>query len=235
MNVTSKVIMTFAYFHIKRFACPINRSHPSWLFSRLPSTHVPWKSPRRAKGLSRAQEPNAFRKSGSVCGQETVLSKISWANCLQSAPAGISPFPVGWVLATLSSDYSQEDTKATALPRRRKLAAYLRTPFPKGRGKKPLGNGSLSAMPCSGKISSPCENQAFGSNYRMWKQLYVTCHLQHAKSEEFCWAATGWASTAFSRSPNDEQPNPCIFLFTSKQIPLSPGHLAWLLPRSKLN
>lgn len=167
--------------------------------------------------------------------KKAVLSKISWANCLQSAPAGISPFPVSWVLATLSSDYSQEDTKATALPRRRELAAYLRTPFPKGRGKKPLGNGSLSAMPCSGKISSPCENQAFGSNYRMWKQLYVTCHLQHAKSEEFCWAATGWASTAFSRSPNDEQPNPCIFLFTSKQIPLSPRHLAWLLPRSKLN
>lgn len=85
----------------------------------LPSPDVLWTSSRRAKGpSSRAQRPNAFGKRASVCGQERCFVQDLPSKLSAASPRRHFPFLVSWVLTTVSTGYSQEDAKATALPRK---------------------------------------------------------------------------------------------------------------------
>lgn len=190
----------------------------------LPSPDVLWKSSRRAMGpSSRAQRPNAFGKCASVCGQE-----CCFVQDLPSKLSAASPrrhFLVSWVLTTVSTGYSQEES---CPPQERELPIFIHH-FPRGRGKEPLSKGSLYSRNMSGSYG----NLAFGSKDRIWKKL---CYFHMKTVKGFVGQPLyGWAGTAFIRYPHGEQPNLHIFLFTSKQVPLSSGHLAWLPPESKLN
>lgn len=164
-------------------------SSPIYLPHMSPENH-----PGGPRGSLGPNSPMLSENLAQSVAKKAVLSKISWANCLQSAPAGNSPFLVSWVLATVSSDNSQEDAKATALPKQRDLAAYLRTPFPKRQRQRATWQRVSLSNALFRKDIQPWENRAFGSKYRMWRQLYVMCHFQHAKSEEFCCTATVWMS-----------------------------------------